>query len=268
MIRPIFLNTVLLGGTPEEKLIAAHDAGFDQVELWTNDIDGFPGGASAVRRFAASRGLGITDYQVLLDFDGAPGERRAAKRAEAEHILDTAVTLGASTILAPASTDPECDHARIVDDLAWLVDHARMRGLRVAYEGMASSTVNHSISRAWQAICNLDRRHAGIVVDAYHLFVTGGRASDLDGIDPDRIFLVQLSDVATPVAPTEYKNVARHSRLLPGEGRLPLASLIVRLDGMRYRGPIGLEVFNDELKASPPAIVAAKAFSTLHAALR
>jgi len=267
MIRPTFLNTVLLGGTPKEKLVAARDAGFDQVELWTNDVDGFPGGASAIRDFATARGLGLADYQVLLDFDGAPGERRAAKRAEAEHMLDTAVTLGASTVLVPASTDPECDHARIADDLAWLVDQAHTRELRIAYEGMAWSTVNNTIQRAWQAICDLDRRHVGLVVDAYHLFVIGGRATDLDGIDPDRIFLVQLSDVEDQVAPSEYMDFARHSRLLPGEGRFPLANLIEQLDGMGYRGPLGLEVFNDALKAEPPVIIAAKAYAALQRAL-
>jgi len=34
----LFLNTVLLGGTAEAKLAAARAAGFEQVELWRQDV--------------------------------------------------------------------------------------------------------------------------------------------------------------------------------------------------------------------------------------
>ena len=35
-----FLNTILLGGSSTEaKLSAAKDAGFDQVELWRQDVE-------------------------------------------------------------------------------------------------------------------------------------------------------------------------------------------------------------------------------------
>ena len=260
---PTFLNTVLLGGTPEEKLRAACAAGFAQVELWTTDVDAARGTASGIGALATNIGLGFTDYQVLLDFDGAPGDRRAAKRAEALSMLDTAVAVGASTLLAPGSTDPDCDAARIGEDMAWLVDQAQLRGVRVAYEGMAWSTINHSLAAAWETIRDLDPRHAGVVIDSYHLFVRSETPAVLDGIPPERIFLVQFSDLAAPVAPGDYKDMARHARLLPGDGQLPLDHLITRLRQIGYHGPVGLEVFNDELKSEPADQVARRAFAAL-----
>ncbi|MCJ2126365.1 sugar phosphate isomerase/epimerase family protein [Methylobacterium sp. J-077] len=260
---PSFINTVLLGGSPEEKLRAARKAGFAQVELWTTDVARAEGGAAGVRALVAELGLGLTDYQVLLDFDGAPGDKRAAKRAEALTMLDTAAAAGASTVLAPASTDPACDPARITEDLIWLVDEARRRGLRIAYEGLAWSTVNPSLAGAWATIRNLDPRHAGIVVDSYHLFVRGETPTILGDIPPERIFLVQFSDIPGPVQPSDYREVARHARLLPGDGRLPLASLIGKLSAIDYRGPVGLEVFNDRLKAESPEGVAKRAYGAL-----
>lgn len=262
-----FLNTVLLGGSTEDKLRAARRAGFDLVELWTKDVAAMPTGVAGARQLAADLTLGFVDYQVLLDFDGAPGVKREEKRAEAISMLDTAAALGASMVLAPASTNPDCDEDRIGVDLAWLAAEAGRRGLRIAYEGMAWSTVNHSIPTAWAAIEPLDPLVIGLVVDSYHLFVTGGRAVDIANIPPARIFLVQFADVMGPVLKRDYKEVARHDRLLPGKGNLPLLSLARQLADIGYDGPVGLEVFNDRLHQRPPEAVANEAKRALNALL-
>ncbi len=260
---PLFLNTVLLGGEPGRTLRAARAAGFDQVELWTDDVEGFAGGAPAARGLAASIGLGFTDYQVLLDFDGAPGDRRVEKRRKAIAMLDIARTLGTRTMLVPASTDPDCDRARIGEDMAWLVGEAKARGIRIAHEGMAWSSVHPRLGDAWAVMRDLDPAHAGIVVDAYHLLVPGGRVDEIAAIPPERIFLAQFCDVAGPVAPADYKQVARTSRLLPGDGVLPLVDLARRLRETGYRGPLGLEVFNERMEAHDPGKVAADAYASL-----
>ena len=263
MNNPLFLNTILLGGSTAEKIAAAGSAGFDQVELWRQDLDAHPGGAPGVLHALAQADLGLADFQVLLDFDGAPGARRSAKRQEALQMLDLAVQVGATSVLAPASTDPDCDAARIVDDLAWLAQQAATRGLRIAYEAMAWSTVNHTTPAAWRCVQLANQANLGLVIDAFHIFALGRNASDLDGIPAERIFLVQLSDLDRQVSKTGLKTAARHRRLLPGDGHFPLASLLQRLSAIGYAGPIGLEVFNDALHARAPAEVAQEAMAAL-----
>lgn len=267
-MNPLFLNTVLLGGGTAAKLTAAHAAGFDQIELWKEDVDALPGGAPAVRALAHAQPIGFADYQVLSDFDGAPADKRAAKRAEALAMLDTAVEIGIETLLVPASTDPDCDRARIGEDLAWLVEEARTRWRRIAYEGMAWSVHNSTLAAAWAAIRDLDPAHAGLVLDSYHLFVRGDDARAVEAVPADRIFLAQFSDIARPVPLARAKQVARHARLLPGEGMLPLADLARRLLARGYAGPVGLEVFNDGLKAQDPHAVAGRAMASLRTLLR
>jgi len=260
----LFLNTILLGGTPQAKIAAARAAGFDQIELWRQDLDAFARGPTAMASALRENDVGLTDYQVLLDFDGAPDARRAAKRHEALTMLDTAAALGADTVLAPASTDRACVGARVVDDLGWLATQARQRGLRVAYEAMAWSTVNPTLPMAWQCVQQVGADNLGVVVDAFHIFVRGRDAADLAGIPMDRIFLVQLSDLAHGVALAHVIQTARHSRLLPGAGHFPLPALLARLLSSGYQGPIGLEVFNDTLKAQPPEGVAHQAMTALN----
>lgn len=260
---PLFINTVLLGGSSEQKIAAAGAAGFAQVELWRQDVDPMPGGGAGAVRMLERAGVGLTDFQVLLDFDGAPNEKRASKRAEALQMLDMAAALGAGTLLAPASTDPACDAARVVDDLAWLAQEAARRGLRVAYEGMAWSTVNATLPAAWRSVREAGQPNLGLVVDAFHLFARGRDAEDLDGIPAEGIFLVQLSDLDHLPDRAHVVDQARHCRLLPGAGRFPLAGLLRRLAALGYAGPIGLEVFNDALKARDPGSVAREAMAAL-----
>src|SRR5580700_4692975 len=116
----LFLNTVLLGGSTGDKITAAKNAGFDQLELWHRDAESFQGNAESLRHQLAVSHIGLTDYQVLLDFDGAPGAKRDAKRREALAILDAALRVGADTLLVPASTDKSCDPSCVIEDMRWL----------------------------------------------------------------------------------------------------------------------------------------------------
>ena len=136
---PLFINTILLGGGILDKVGAARAAGFDQIELWRQDVEAHGNHHDSLSSILRQHGLGLTDYQVLLDFDGAPASLRESKRTEAILMLETAVTVGATTLLVPACTNRECVADRIEDDLRWLAREAASRQLRIAYECMAWS---------------------------------------------------------------------------------------------------------------------------------
>src|SRR5439155_25111027 len=108
---------------------------------------------------------------MLLDFDGAPDAIRDAKRAEAVRMLDTAVGVGAKTLLAPACTNEDCVAERVEEDLRWSARNAGQRGLRVAYEAIAWSIINHYTPDAWRTVQNVGEADLGMVIDAFHVFL-------------------------------------------------------------------------------------------------
>lgn len=264
---PLFINTILLGGSSEEKLRAAAAAGFNQVELWQEDVSNAVGDPCTLADLCQQLSLGLTDYQVLLDFDGAPQSLREDKRLEALKMIATAQRLGASTLLVPASTHPHCCTGRIEEDLRWLVQQAADNGLQVAYEAMAWSTHINNTAQAWQLIQQIDAPNLGLVVDAFHIFVRQRTLADLAGIPAEKIFLVQLSDLDEQPDAKHLVDTARHHRLLPGEGHYPLKALVAHLQQIAYQGPLGLEVFNDQRHAADPVETAHAAMASLRSVL-
>ncbi|WKX27891.1 sugar phosphate isomerase/epimerase family protein [Tatumella ptyseos] len=238
---PRFLNTVLLGGTFTQKLNAIAKAGFDGVEVWQQDAEK---AVAETQQQLDALSLTPTDYQVLIDFDGAVGNKRDEKRREALTMLATAHAIGSPMILVAANT-AECDKQNIIKDIKWLCQQASERGLRVAYEAMSWSTEIDQCDKAWQIIQQVDEENLGLVIDAFHIFALRRTLQDLKDIPVKKIFLVQLSDIEMPQDTNKLKQIARHQRMLPGEGNFPLTELVVYLDELGYSGPIGLEVFND-----------------------
>lgn len=88
-------------------------------------------------------------------------------------------------------------------------------------------------------------------------------ASNLDAIRADRIELAQLFDLEHSVDLQHVIDTARHHRLLPGQGHFPLGAILDRLRAIRYASLIGLDVFNDDMKAQDPQTVAREAMSAL-----
>lgn len=260
-MRPLFINLILLGGTTEEKIIASHKAGFDQVELWQQNLTTENLTPDEVKNILHDQKISLTDYQVLLDFDGAPELIRNEKYLQAQQMLAEAAQLGADTLLVPASTDFGCRAEYIVDDLHWLAKEAEQYKIRIAYEAMSWSTVNYLLPSAWQVVQKVDQDNFGLVVDAFHIFARQRTLADLEGIPMDKIFLVQLSDLNVKPSPGNIVDIARHHRLLPGQGAFPLPQLMDKLHN--YHGPLGLEVFNDDIRALPPTQAARMAMQSL-----
>lgn len=260
---PRFLNTVLLSGSFSDQLDAISKAGFSGIELWQQDVGNT---AQPVIDALTQHALSITDYQVLLNFDGAVGEERQKKYQEAEKMLSMAATLGAKMILVAANT-AECRAEDIVPDLTWLCAQAEKLGIRVAYEGMAWSTVINRCDLAWDIIQQVNASNLGLVIDAFHIYAKQRTIADLEGIPAEKIYLLQLSDLTIQQPIAEIKQVARHARLLPGEGNFPLADLLAYLDRLGYSGPVGLEVFNDSYHQDNCHFTAKRAMQALESVL-
>ncbi len=136
-------------------------------------------------------------------------------------------------------------------------------GIKVAYEGLSWGRTVNEFTTAWDVVCRADCPNLGIGIDSFHIFAANTALDDIEELDPEKIFLVQLSDFMWQETPTfeERMTTARTFRVFPGEGvhSEQLAQLVMRLDRIGYRGDYSFEVFNDDYQQLPLDVVAERA---------
>jgi sugar phosphate isomerase/epimerase len=260
------MDTISLAGPLEAKLKAVRSAGFSQIMLAAKDIVGHPDGMEAAVAAVRASGLRVTGFQVLRDFEGLSGHLHDYKMDIAKSMLDMCHALDCRLLLVCSSTSVHAtdETAALVKDLRKLAMLAIPMNIRIAYEALSWGRVINEFPQAWDLICQADMPNLGLGFDSYHMFATGTSLDELDILDPDRIFLVQLADFMW----TEIKSVeeriatARHFRVFPGEGvhSEALATLVTRLHGLGYRGDYSFEVFNDDYQQMPLPSVAERAW--------
>jgi len=259
------MDTITMAGTLPAKLAAVRDAGFGQIMLSARDLTGHDAGVEAAVAAVRSSGLRVTGFQVLRDFEGLSGHLHDYKVDVARSMLEMCASLGCRVLLACSSTSRHAsvDPAAIARDLRKLAMLALPLQIKVAFEGLSWGRTINQYTEAWDVVRVADMPNLGLGIDSYHVFATQTPMDVLDGVDPEKIFLVQLSDfmwneVRTP---EERIDTARHFRVFPGEGVHSgmLADLVRRLARLGYRGDYSFEVFNDDYQQMPQAAVAARA---------
>ncbi len=259
------MDTISLAGPLETKLEAIRDAGFTQVMLSARDLVSHPHGVAAACRAVRASGLRVTGMQVLRDFEALTGRLHEYKMDVAKSMLDLCAELGARVLLVCSSTlsHAASERERIASDLRKLAMLAVPCGIRIAYEALSWGRTIHELGAAWDVVARADAPNLGVGVDSFHYLATETSPPELDTVDADKVFLVQLADFLWSAvrSPQERIETARHFRVFPGEGvhTAEIADLVRRLVGNGYRGDFSFEVFNDDYLQLRPSFVATRA---------
>ncbi len=245
------IATVSLSGTLAEKLEAAAAARFDAVEIFENDLLFFDGAPRQVRARVADLGLKISLYQPFRDFEGVPDDQLRRNLDRAERKFDVMQELGATMMLVCSSVSPQAadDDARAAAQLRELAERAARRGLSIGYEALAWGARVKTYGHAWRIVEQAAHPHLGVILDSFHSLALGDDPAGIEQIPADRIFFVQLADA--PRMSLDVLSWSRHFRCFPGQGDLDVAGFLHAALRAGYTGPISLEVFNDDFRASP-----------------
>jgi len=259
------MDTITMAGSLDAKLSAMKQAGFSQVMLMARDLVGHPGGVPEAVKVIQASGLRPTGFQVLRDFEGLSGHLHSYKVDIAKSMLEMCAATGSKVLLACSSSSrhatDDLDH--IARDLKKLAMLALPLGIKVAYEGLSWGRTVNEFTTSWDVVCRADCSNLGIGLDSFHIFAAKTSLDAIEDLDPEKIFLVQLSDFMWNETPTfeERMTTARTFRVFPGEGvhSEDLADLVMRLDRIGYRGDYSFEVFNDDYQQLPLNTVAERA---------
>ena len=93
-----------------------------------------------------------------------------------------------------------------------------------------------------------------MIVDSFHTLAAGDDLSGISEVPAEKLFFVQLADA--PHLSMDVLSWSRHFRNFPGQGQLPVADFVRGALAAGYRGPLSLEIFNDEFRAAPARLMA------------
>jgi sugar phosphate isomerase/epimerase len=259
------MDTITLAGPLKAKLDAIRAAGFSQVMLLARDLVGHPEGWRAAVQEVKDSGLRVTGFQVLRDFEGLSGHLHDYKIDIAKSMLEMCSALGCGVMLACSSTSTHAtgEATALVKDLRKLAMLAIPMNIRIAFEALSWGRTINEFPQAWDIISQADMPNLGLGFDSFHMFAAKTPLDELEMVDPDKIFLVQLADFMWNEIKTveERISTARTFRVFPGEGvhSEALAALTLKLHQMGYRGDYSFEVFNDDYQQMPLETVAQRA---------
>jgi len=259
------MDTISLAGPLPAKLRAIRDAGFSQVMLSARDLVGHAEGVEAAIAAVRASGLRVTGFQVLRDFEGLSGQLHEYKVDIAKSMLELCAAVGAKVLLVCSSTSAHAsaDRDAIARDLRKLAMLAIPQGIRVAYEALSWGRSIEEFPAAWDVVMRADMPNLGLGLDSFHMFATKTSLDELQWLDPERIFIVQLADFMWQEIRSVEERIAtaRHFRVFPGEGAHSdqVAELVSRLHAQGYRGDYSFEVFNDDYQQIPLPDVARRA---------
>jgi sugar phosphate isomerase/epimerase len=259
------MDTISLAGPLKAKLEAIRAAGFSQVMLQARDLVGHAQGWQAAVQEVRDSGLRVTGFQVLRDFEGLSGHLHDYKVDVAQSMMEMCHALGCGVMLACSSTSTHAtsETSTLVRDLRKLALLAIPMNIRIAFEALSWGRTVNEFPQAWDLIEQADMPNLGLGFDSFHMFATKTPLEDLELLDPDKIFLVQLADFMWNEIKTveERISTARTFRVFPGEGvhSDALANLVLKLHQLGYRGDYSFEVFNDDYQQMPLTTVAQRA---------
>jgi sugar phosphate isomerase/epimerase len=253
-----------------ERVEAAAAAGFTAISMWGRD-----------RSEAHAQGLSDADIRLVLDDNGIavadlsalttwlPGTEAVGGGVfgaghpffgwSERDFLETgeAVQARSLTLTDIAGLDVGVDEAAAA--FAGVCDRAAEYGLLVQIEFMSLSSLR-TIGEAWAVVEEAGCVNGGIVLDSWHFFRTGTLA-DLKAIPADRITGLQISDaLRTPHSDPAHDTA---TRLMPGDGELPLRDLLVALRGGGCVAPIGVEMFGEAIEGCSAGEIAERSHAAI-----
>jgi sugar phosphate isomerase/epimerase len=216
---------------------AAHDAGFAGVGLrLSGDHAGSPELLDVALRASGIEIHDVEVHRISHDHDGG--------RDHAALMIERAVSVGAERMLVVSDL---ADDAATIHELTAIAGSCRDAGIELGVEYMAWTTPACPVA----AIRIADASGCSIVVDLLHHVRVGAGTDELDAVAESGLLgWVQLCDA--PIAPPDdLLHEARHGRLAPGDGELPLADLLAHVPSDAV---ISVEVQSDDLTSRlPPA---------------
>ena len=254
--------TTMTNNLETDVAVTAH-AGFKALEVWAAKMDRYLAAHSLVDLNALFIDHGVEPLTLnSIEFIAFRGSEYAQVQARLHELGRIAQAINCRTVVVVPSPLPDrniswedvvTEYVKVLRDLSNI---AHLYNINLSFEFLGFGWCSVRTPRAaFEIIQKADCDNIGLTVDAAHFYGGGGLMSELDQLDPRRIFAFHLDDLED----TPKECISDATRLLPGLGVIPLDEICKRLKYIGYDGPCSIELFRPEYWDWDPQVLAIKA---------
>ena len=236
-----------------DSVTAAAAAGWPACGVWFDHEVWTAAHEREVLRRLADSGIAVLDVEpIIVGLEPDVSER----------LVDAAAVLGARFILFTARV---ADQALVVERFGHACDLAAAADprLTIVYEFLPAFPIG-TLAGALGVVRDSGRSNGAVLVDNLHLARSGVTPEVLHSLDPSLLPYLQVSDAPrqAPKGSDELLHEARHARLWPGDGELPIGELLSAVPHV----PLSFEVRSQRVRDTfrDPLDRAAFAWSRVH----
>ncbi len=247
------LSQVCSLNSPFETDVEDYAAGHcGAIELWLGKLETYLESHSLddVKKLLAEHELPAP----VAAFQGGLLTSQDDARAEAwklfQQRLELCPELGVETLVVAGDLIGQLsaeDLERVNVSLADAAKQAGEHGVRLAIEFQAGATIGNNLPSCAAIVESIGSPHLGICLDLFHFYTGPSMTEDLAFLSKENLFHVQLCDLAD--VPRELATDS--DRILPGDGDIPLQSLVARLQEIDYQGYVSIELMNPQIWQVP-----------------
>jgi len=245
----MIMNSATIRPVPlKDQVRIVAETGWDGIEPWMDALEKFDaegGDVKALGREIKDRGLRIANIIGLWDGMPEGDEAFAASLPMSRKRMKLAADLGSPYVAALPLPDREnFNLADAAIRYRELVKIGREEyGIQPIMEFVS---VFKSVTRLGQAAAialDADTPHAYVLPDTFHMWKGGGGFAGIARLQGDFIADFHWNDVPPGVTP---KDANDGTRIMPGDGILPLTQCLKDLQAIGYTRGLSLEIFNKE----------------------
>lgn len=234
-----------LPATFADDVAAFSSAGWPAMEVWLTKLETHlqNHSASATRQMIADKGIVIAAAAYQGGLLLSQGEARRVHFDHFKSRLAICQDLGIPTMLLVADFVQHIDGTsleRAVVSLKQAGQWAEGFGVRLALEFRATDTFCTCLDTALTLVEQCGERNVGVNLDLFHWWKGPSKMEDLERVSKSNLFHVQLADAAG--VPRELATDS--DRIMPGEGDLPIGTILKLLREKQYDGYLSLELLN------------------------
>jgi sugar phosphate isomerase/epimerase len=245
----------------KDRAQAAARAGFKGMGIWHADLAHVQERRSLkeMKQILDDSGMKHIELEFISDWF-TEGEEKRQSDIRKRMLLEAAEVLGAHHVKVGDFFSKKTPMPRVIESFTTLCTEAANHGTKIGFELMPFAMIN-TLEDALTLVRGAGAKNGGICFDLWHIVKLRIPYEDVAGVPQQHVVSIELNDGTFEAPWSLHEDTVNHRRYC-GEGEFDVKGFVDCMQTAGYRGPWGIEVLSEELRAKSLTELTTRAYQT------